>query len=85
MFYATGGGVQCYKNFHGRNFILFVINKIVCPWKAFQLSLMIVGKATSLPLKVALFGCATWEGFGKEHYIRLERLARDKLSSLLGT
>ncbi len=55
--------------------------------KPFQPSLMFVGKARSLPESGVLFGCSTQVGYSltHKHQSRLERLARDKHSSLLRT
>ncbi len=35
---------QCYSTFYGRNFQMLIIRQSVCPWLAFQSSLMFVGK-----------------------------------------
>ncbi len=53
--------------------------------KPFQPSLMFVGKAKSLPKKGAPFRCSIWLGSGitHNHYNRLEKVVRDKYSSLL--
>ncbi len=42
-------GCQCHKTFYIRNLIIFVKSYSVCPWQAFQPSLMFVGKTRSLP------------------------------------
>ncbi len=57
------------------------------PGKLFQLSVMIVGKAGAY-LAEALFRCSTLgyaPGLTHKHYTRLERLNRNKHSSLLRT
>ncbi len=52
--------------------------------KPFQSNLIFVGEAKSLPLRGAPKRCFTWIGYGLTHkrWTRLERLARDKHSSL---
>ncbi len=50
----------------------------VCPWQAFQPSLMLVEKARSLPWSGAMKGAS---GLTRKHYNRLEKLARDQRSS----
>jgi hypothetical protein len=40
---------DCYKTFYGCKLCLFVISYNVCPWQAVQPSLMLEGKARSLP------------------------------------
>ncbi len=61
-------------------------NKLVfVPGKLLQPSLMFPGKTRDLPQSRATERCFTWVGSGltQKHYTRLERLARDKHSSLL--
>jgi hypothetical protein len=55
------------------------------PGTPFQPCLIIVGEARSLTLSGAPERCFTWVGSGitRKYYNRLERLARDKHSSLL--
>jgi hypothetical protein len=58
---------------------------VFVPCKPFKPSLMFVGKATGLPESGAPERCFAWVGSGltNKHYTGLERLAKDKRSSLL--
>ncbi len=71
--------------FYGCNLRIFVISQCFCPWQAFQLSLMFVVKARSLPQSGSSERSITRVGSGLtgKHQTRLENLARDKHSSLL--
>jgi hypothetical protein len=66
---------------------MFLISYSVCPWQAFQNSLMLVEKHRSLPLSGAHERCFTRVGSSltQKHKTRLERPAIYKHSSLLGT
>jgi hypothetical protein len=74
---------QCYKAFYGRKSRILVKSWSVCSWQAF--SLLFFGKARSLPLSAAPERCFTWvfSCLTCKHYTILERLARDKHSSLV--
>jgi hypothetical protein len=64
-----------------------VIYKYFVHDRLFQPSLMFLSKARNLPKSVAPERCFTWTGSRLTHkYLtRLERFAKDKHSSLLGT
>ncbi len=71
------------KTFFSRNLRIFVV--IFATGKPFQFSLMFMGKARGLPQGRVPERCFTWVGSGltRKFQTRLERLARDKNSSLL--
>jgi hypothetical protein len=66
---------------------MFLIARVFVHDKLFQPSLMSVYKAGTYPIEET-FRCSTLgqaPGLIQKHYSRLEKLARDKLSSLLLT
>ncbi len=67
-------------NFYGCNLQIFVISQSVSG-KPFQLSLMFVGKAGEYPSEAPFYRKGS--GLTRKHQTWLERLARDKHSSLL--
>ncbi len=75
---------QSYKTFYVRNLRIFVVSQSVCYWQA-QLILIFGGKARSLPQSGATESCFSCVCFSFTHkrQTRLERAAKDKLSSLL--
>jgi hypothetical protein len=76
---------QCYKTFYIRNLRIFIISWSVYTGKFVQPSIIFVSKTRAYPRRVP-FSCSIL-GSGPclthKHWIRLERLARDKHSSLL--
>ncbi len=85
-FYEIDTWCQCYKPFFC-NLQSFVISQSVCPRQAFPAESIVSDKARSLPYSGAPERCFNRVGsfFKNRHYIRLERLAMDKHSSLLRT
>ncbi len=79
---------QSYKTFYIRKLRIFVISQSVCPWQAFPVQsdvLMFVDNSRSLHQSGAPEWYFTQVGscHTRKHQTRLERLARDKHSSLL--
>ncbi len=76
---------QCYKTFYGRKLRLFIISYSVCPWKALPAQSNVCGRGHEPTLEWSVRRCFTVVGAGltRNHQARLERLARDKCSSLL--
>ncbi len=59
---------QCYETFYGRKLRLFIISQSVCPWQAYQVyQVLLLGRFRPYPQTLD----------------QVERLARDKRSSLL--
>ncbi len=77
--------VQFYKTFYGLNLRIFVISSSVCPWQILQPTLMLVGKSKTFPSQEPFTCSALGQAPGLAHkqQTRLDRLARDKVSSLL--
>ncbi len=76
---------QCYNTFSVCNLRIFMKSRCVCPWQTVPAQARIVGEARSLPQSGATERWFTWVGSGLtcNHYTRMDRLARDKHSSLL--
>ncbi len=84
-FYQIEFWGQCCKTFFVRNLRIFLVSQSVCPGKPFQSRLMIAGKAGVYPNE-APFRCSTLgqaPGHTHKQQTRVEKLARDKHSSLL--
>ncbi len=84
-FYNIGPWAQCYKTFLSINLQIFVIRQSVCISQTFNPRLLFMGKARSLPQSGVpeRFFNTVGSCFTIKHKTRLERLARDKDSSLL--
>ncbi len=78
--YWIGPWGQCYKTLHIRNLRFFVISQSACPWQDF-----LTDQARSLTQSGTPERCFTWVGSSltHKHQTMLEKLARDKHSSLL--
>ncbi len=74
-----------YKTYYGCNLCILVKSQSVCSWQAFPAQSILAGKAGAYPSE-APFKCSTlgqFPGLTHKHQTRLEKLTRDKHSSLL--
>ena len=80
---ATWG--QCYKTFYSHKLLLFIISESVCPWKAFPAQSYVCRSGQEPTLKWSILRCFILVGSGltRKYQTGMERLARDKRSSLL--
>ncbi len=77
---------QCYKILSICNLLIFVISQSVCRWQVFRPSLMLVGKSRSLPYRTTpekMFHLGRLQPYSQTYQTNLEKLARNKHSSLL--
>ncbi len=76
---------QCYKTFFVRNLRIFIISQSVCPRQVLLAQSNVCGNTRSLPQSGVSKRCFIRVGSCLifKHQTRLERLARDKHSSLL--
>ncbi len=89
MFYNIEPWAQCYKTFYVRNLRMFVISQSACNQQAFPAQSIVCGQGQELTLECSLSG-ASERFFNRvgscitnKRQTRLEKLAREKHSSLL--